>query len=204
MYNICFNLLSDTGEMHGSKIGDRKSEAGLRRSAFDLLDKRIRDILTEKEILAPTDPQQRAMPEILAGKNTLLIAPTGMGKTEAAVLPVFHKFLNEPHESKGKGISIVYITPLRALNRDMMERMLHWGEKLGIDVAVRHGDTPAGARRRMAVHPPDILLTTPESLEVLLVGRAVDKAVFFANLTCCIIDEVHAFAGDDREAPLDS
>ncbi|PKK81461.1 MAG: hypothetical protein CVT47_02325 [Thermoplasmata archaeon HGW-Thermoplasmata-2] len=186
--------------MHSSEVGTRKSELGSAKSAFALLDKRIRDILTEKEILAPTDPQQKAIPEILAGKNTLLIAPTGMGKTEAAVLPVFHKFLNEPHESKGKGISIIYITPLRALNRDMMERMVHWGEKLGIDVAVRHGDTPQKERNRQSTHPPDMLITTPETLQVLFLGSRLREHL--KHVKFVIVDEIHELATNERGAQL--
>ncbi|MDD5502165.1 MAG: DEAD/DEAH box helicase [Candidatus Thermoplasmatota archaeon] len=185
-FNINFKLLADTMEMH--------------KSAFDLLDKRIRDILTQKEILAPTDPQQKAIPEILAGKNTLLIAPTGMGKTEAAVLPVFHKYLNEPHESKGKGISIIYITPLRALNRDLMERLVKWGEKLGIEVAVRHGDTPQKERNRQSSNPPDMLITTPETMQVLFLGSRLREHL--KHVKFLVIDEIHELATDERGAQL--
>jgi len=128
------------------------------------LDPRLQEIAREEGFETLTSPQLKAIPEILKGKNCLLIAPTGMGKTEAALLPIFNSFLKK---GKADGISIIYITPLRALNRDMLRRTLSWGKKLGIDIAVRHGDTTKKERRRQSLHPPDMLITTPETLQIL-------------------------------------
>lgn len=172
----------------------------MHKSSFELLDKRIQAYLAEKGILSPTDPQQFAIPVILSGKHTLLIAPTGLGKTEAAVLPVFHNFLAEGSESKGKGISILYITPLRALNRDLLKRLITWGEILGIDVAVRHGDTPQKERNRQSLHPPDMLITTPETLQIMFLGSRLRQHL--EHVRWVIIDEIHELAEDERGAQL--
>src|SRR5207247_2355426 len=116
-----------------------------------------------------TEPQRLAVPRIMAGKSVLVIAPTGIGKTEAAILPILHKILTE----KPEPVSCLYITPLRALNRDMLRRMTFFGEQLGVRVAVRHGDTPAKERAQQTRHPPDILITTPETFQILFTGRRV-------------------------------
>ena len=98
----------------------------------------VQTVLRAEGLEALTSPQEQAIPHILDKRHVLLIAPTGMGKTEAALLPLFHRLLETGPQ---KGISILYITPLRALNRDMLRRTLSWGAQLGIDIAVRHGDT---------------------------------------------------------------
>ncbi|MCB2172801.1 DEAD/DEAH box helicase, partial [archaeon] len=105
-------------------------------SVFDKLHPSIRSGLKELGIENPTPPQEKVIPPILQGENVLLVAPTASGKTESALLPVFDMFLRSPKE---KGISIIYITPLRALNRDIEKRMMFWADHLGITVEVRHG-----------------------------------------------------------------
>jgi len=138
-----------------------------------------------------------AIPLILDGENVLLIAPTGSGKTEAVLLPIFSSFIQCNAE---KGISIVYITPLRALNRDMLRRLSFWASKLGVSIEVRHGDTETKLRRRQAVFPPDMLVTTPETLQAILPGSRMKQHL--SHVKHVIVDEVHELASSKRGVQL--
>ena len=148
----------------------------------------IEESLKELGFKRPTDIQKLAIPRILKGQNALLIAPTGIGKTEAAVLPIFDRFL----EKRPKAISILYITPLKALNRDLMDRLLWWSERLGIKIAVRHGDTTQYMRRKQALSPPDMLITTPETLQAILPGSVMKGHL--TNVRYVVVDEIHDLA----------
>ncbi len=165
-------------------------------NAFSLLRRDIRQAIDERGIVAPTEIQELAIPRLIHGSDALLIAPTGIGKTEAALLPVFHRFL----EKRPKGISILYVTPLRALNRDILERFEWWSNRLGIRIEVRHGDTSQYARRKQALSPPDMLITTPETLQAILPGRVMREHL--RNVRFVIVDEVHELAEDKRGAQL--
>lgn len=138
--------------------------------------------------------QEATIQPVLNGEHAILLAPTAGGKTEAAIFPVFSRMLTE----NWTGLSVLYICPIKALLNNLEERLSHYGHLLGRSVAVWHGDVSASRKAKIIADPPDILLTTPESLEVMLVSLRIDHRILFANVRSVIIDEVHAFAGDDR------
>jgi len=160
------------------------------------LDRPILDAVRALGIDEFTEPQVRAIPRILAGANVLLVAPTGIGKTEAAFLPILQHLLRE----KPAPTSGLYITPLRALNRDMLRRMTFFAERLGVRVAVRHGDTTPQERAAMTRHPPDVLITTPETFQILFTGRRLREHL--RSVRWVVIDEIHELASDERGAQL--
>lgn len=137
--------------------------------------------------------QEQAIEPLLAGETALIIGPTAGGKTEAAVLPILSRMGAE----EWRGLSLIYVCPLRALLNNLESRLVRYAGFIGRRVAVWHGDVGEAARRRIRRDPPDILLTTPESLEVMLVSRHSDRG-FFGDAQAVIVDELHAFAGDDR------
>ncbi len=166
---------------------------------FELLAKPVRKALAELGFSAPTLPQTLAFLPVSEGKNVLLIAPTGTGKTEAVLLPIFSKLVEQKSQEQ-KGIQVIYITPLRALNRDMLKRLTYWSQKLDITVDVRHGDTEMKIRRKQARKPPQMLVTTPETLQAILPGSQMRRHL--SNVQCVIIDEVHDLAESKRGAQL--
>jgi len=163
---------------------------------FALLDTRLQELLVKRGIIEPTEPQAKAIPAILAGENVLLVAPTGIGKTEAAMLPVLHKLAG----TKRSGIRCVYVTPLRALNRDLLKRLKEFGEAVDLRIAVRHGDTPQSERVAQSKSPPDVLITTPETLQIMFTGRILRQHL--ASVKHVVIDEIHELAEDERGAQL--
>src|SRR5271157_4111744 len=167
-------------------------------NAFGLLVRPVRKLIDQKGFLKPTEPQERTIPLILEGKNVLLISPTASGKTEAAFLPVLSTLLQ--HQQGTPGIKVLYITPLRALNRDMLERFEWWCNNLDIKLAVRHGDTETKERSRQSRSPPDILITTPETLQSILSGYILRQHL--QAMRWVIIDEVHELADSKRGSQL--
>jgi ATP-dependent Lhr-like helicase len=161
-----------------------------------LLDPRVVDVLRGMNIFSPTDPQVDVIPRILDGSHVLLVAPTGIGKTEAVMLPIFDMLLRTPRN----GIRCIYVTPLRALNRDMLRRMEEFGKALDLKVGVRHGDTPDNERMRQSRDPPDILITTPETLQVLFTGKRLREHL--KGVRWLVVDEIHELATVERGAQL--
>lgn len=138
--------------------------------------------------------QHAAVDPLLIGEDALLIAPTAGGKTEAAMFPLLSKMAAEGWS----GTSVLYLCPLKALLNNLLPRLERYSEWLGRRAALWHGDVTAPRRRAILAGRPDILLTTPESLEAMLVSANMDHRSFFSGLRSVVVDEVHAFAGDDR------
>ena len=151
----------------------------------------------ERNFAAPTPAQAQGWPAIAGGGHVLIQAPTGSGKTLAAFLSAIDRLTATP----GTGLRVLYVSPLKALNYDV-ERNLRGplaGLRSELRVAVRTGDTPQKERAAMLREPPDILITTPESLFLLLTSRARE---LLRSVDTLILDEVHAVAGTKRGAHL--
>jgi len=164
---------------------------------FSQFHPRIREALRRKGFTKPTLIQETAIPAVRRGEHVLVIGPTGEGKTEAALLPILERMMCE---GKSKGICILYVAPLRALNRDLLDRLEWWARDLGFKVQVRHGDTPARERRRQAMRPPDMLITTPETLQAILPGSTMRRHL--GGVRFVVVDEIHELAEDKRGVQL--
>jgi ATP-dependent Lhr-like helicase len=140
-------------------------------------------------------PLQRAtIAPVLRGEHALVLAPTAGGKTEAALFPLLSRMARESWAP----LSVLYVCPLRALLNNLHPRVERYAGFLGRRAGLWHGDVTSAPRRRIVTDPPDILLTTPESIEAMLVSSRVDHRHLFAHVRAVVVDEIHAFAGDDR------
>lgn len=142
--------------------------------------------------------QELAGKAILDGQNAVVLAPTAGGKTEAAIFPVLAGLIERPVESVGA----VYVAPIKALLNNQEDRLGTYTEMVGLRRFVWHGDAAVADKRRFVKDPGELLMTTPESLEVMLISPRVPIAEMFADLRVVILDEVHALAGTDRGAHL--
>ena len=138
--------------------------------------------------------QREAIAPLVDGLDALLLAPTAGGKTEAACFPL----LSRMNRESWKGVSVLYLCPLKALLNNLQPRIDEYAAWVGRSAAAWHGDVPEAQRRRIRAQRPDVLLTTPESLEAMLVGFKTDHAELLGDVRAVVVDEVHAFAGDDR------
>ncbi len=166
--------------------------------SFEKLSPKLQSILKKRGFDKATLPQELGIPEILSGKNVLVIAETGSGKTESVVLPVFDMWLNS--KEKLKPVSILYITPLKSLNRDLFKRFLWWGKELDMDISVRHGDTTQYERKKQVDFPDDMLIVTPETLQAILPAKRMKEHL--RNIKWVIVDEVHELVSSKRGIQL--
>ncbi|MGB7123519.1 MAG: DEAD/DEAH box helicase [Thermoplasmata archaeon] len=164
--------------------------------ALEGIDPRLADAVGRRGIRGYTEIQRLALPVLDTESDALLLSPTGTGKTEAALLPLLSRRLAHPSPP----ISILYVTPLRALNRDLEHRLVSLVKDVGLTAAVRHGDTTNSARLAQSRSPPDLLLTTPETLQILLVGKRLREGL--RNVRTVVVDEIHELVGSDRGAQL--
>src|SRR3954466_4083120 len=148
----------------------------------------------------PTRAQQLGWPAIAAGSHTLLLAPTGSGRAPAPFLPALDALARAPAE---RGTRVLYVSPLRALNHDVERNLRAPLAGIAADppvtVALRSGDTPQSQRAAIRRNPPDILITTPESLYLMLTSGAREV---LSSVETVIVDEIHAVAGTKRGSHL--
>ncbi|MEM5778341.1 MAG: DEAD/DEAH box helicase [Candidatus Aenigmatarchaeota archaeon] len=160
-----------------------------------IINNRIKELVVSR-FEKPTLVQKLAIPKILEGKNVLIIAETGSGKTESVLLPIWSKWLEE----RPIPISILYVTPLRSLNRNLMERILWWSNKLDFGVSVRHGDTTAYERKMQTENPDDLFIVTPEQINAMLIGKKLREHL--RNVKWVILDEIHEIINSKRGIQL--
>ena len=138
--------------------------------------------------------QEQAIDPLLDGHSALLLAPTAGGKTEAAVFPLLTRMADEDW----RPVSVLYVCPIKALLNNLEHRLRAYTGWIGRSVGLWHGDVSSSARTRLLQEPPDVLLITPESLEVMLTSSRIDAGVLFGHVSAVVVDEIHAFAGDER------
>src|SRR5438105_1313408 len=150
---------------------------------------------------APHPAQERAWPALATGEHVLLSAPTGSGKTLAAFLWALDRLAADPLPEGARRTRLVYVSPLKALSYDIERNLRAPLRGIGADlkVAIRTGDTPQKERADMRRNPPDVLITTPESLYLILTSQARE---ILTDVEAVIVDEIHAVAGTKRGAHL--
>lgn len=168
-------------------------------SVFARFPPRLQAAITQRLGWSSLRPvQEEAGQALLDGKNAVILAPTAGGKTEASMFPTLAQLL----EDEPQGVGALYLAPIKALLNNQAERLGTYTEMVSLRRFVWHGDVGQSARRRFMREPAQLLMTTPESLEVMLISKRVDAAALFADLRMVVIDEVHAVAGTDRGAHL--
>lgn len=167
-------------------------------STYDVLNEGVRAWIDNRGWTSWSNIQEKAIPVILAGGNALLVAPTASGKTEAAVLPLVSDLLSR----HARPVALLYVSPLRALINDQAQRSIRLFNDNGLTTEWWHSDLPAAKRKAIMKHPPHALFTTPESIDVMLSSPSYGYGKLLANLRYVLIDEIHAFAENDRGAQL--
>jgi ATP-dependent helicase Lhr and Lhr-like helicase len=158
---------------------------------FAQLDSSLQKALEERK-WTPTPVQEVTQDDIASGNDRLVVAPTGSGKTMAAMLPLLDRCLRE----KWEGMSILYITPLRALNRDVDRRLDEITSAVGLRLGLRHGDTTQSERNKHVRNPPNVMITTPETFQLMFTGSKLRELL--RTVQAVVIDEVHEMADGER------
>ena len=171
---------------------------------MSVIDEKIIESFRDEGFQKLTKIQSISIPVISRMQNCLLVAPTGSGKTEASIIPIFSLLENErankPNFIDENAIIVLYITPLRALNNDVLRRIINYAKKRNLDAKIRHGDTTRTAREKLVKKPPHILITTPESLGIILTHQKFRS--YLKHLRWVIVDEVHELIGNERGTHL--
>lgn len=168
-------------------------------SAFGRLAPRLQDAIVARLGWSSLRPvQELATEALLDGKNAVVLAPTAGGKTEAAFFPLLSKLVEKPI----RGVQVIYVAPIKALLNNQADRLGLYTEMVGLRRFVWHGDVTTSMRKGFKKSPTELLMTTPESLEVMLDSEHVDEQALFADVRAVVIDEVHDMAGEDRGAHL--
>ena len=169
------------------------------RRIFDRLHARLQEAIARKLGWTSLRPvQDMAGHALLDGHNAVILAPTAGGKTEASMFPALSMLCEEP----ARGVGVLYIAPIKALLNNQAERLDLYTQMIGLRRFVWHGDVGQSARKRFLKEPAEVLMTTPESLEVMLMSSRISVPALFGDLRMVIIDEIHALAGADRGAHL--
>ena len=168
-------------------------------SVFSRFTPRLQDAIVGRLGWSSLRPvQEEAGEALLDGDNAVVLAPTAGGKTEASMFPTLSMLMDDPPS----GVGALYIAPIKALLNNQAERLGLYTEMVGLRRFVWHGDVTSHARRKFKKAPAELLMTTPESLEVMLISKTFDEAMLFGSLRMVIVDEVHAMAGTDRGGHL--
>jgi ATP-dependent Lhr-like helicase len=171
---------------------------------MNVVDEKILESFRQEGFQNLTKIQKISYPAISRKQNCLLVAPTGSGKTEASLIPILSILDSEKVKSidfvHDNAILVLYITPLRALNNDVHRRIIDYAKRRNLDAQIRHGDTSRAAKQKMIKKPPHILITTPESLGIILTQEKFKT--FLKQLRWVIIDEVHELIGNERGTHL--
>ncbi|ADG68895.1 DEAD/DEAH box helicase domain protein [Planctopirus limnophila DSM 3776] len=168
-------------------------------SVFSRLAPRLQQAIVARLGWSSLRPVQELAGEaLLSGRNAVILAPTAGGKTEASMFPTLSNLVDQ----QPVGVGAIYVAPIKALLNNQEDRLGLYTEMVGLRRFVWHGDTTTSARKQFLDDPAELLMTTPESLEVMLVSQRVDERALFGDLRMIVIDEVHAIAGTDRGAHL--
>jgi ATP-dependent Lhr-like helicase len=166
-------------------------------NVFEELHPSLRRVLPKYGFKSPTRIQEKAIPYILQGKSVIISSPTGTGKTEAAVLPVLSMMLYHLKDKGWKGLPMmIYISPLRALNRDLYRRLIMISNELGLRSIVRHGDSTSREREIFIKSPLHWFITTPESFTIMLSHPELRKRL--SGIKWVVIDEIHELIDNER------